>query len=200
MAYEAKTWYNNGVVPDDAPEGTVAPALDADNMNRIEEGIDFLHKKKDYSVLSVSIGFDDIPDTAVDYSNGGTTDDNKVVWFYKDLLPESIRIDGSNYGLVLKKYVFPKDYCLFSTRYNEDIYDFTGMRKVPIGKPIPMGRLELYSKVQIYMTVVEENGSYVAYIHTIHSSGINYQISFPNNYNYQAGLCVLIPNERIIEI
>lgn len=39
MAFEKKTWYNNGVVPDDAPEGTVAPAMSADNLNRIEDGV-----------------------------------------------------------------------------------------------------------------------------------------------------------------
>ena len=39
MAFEQKTWYNDGLVPDDAPEGTVAPCLDADNLNRIESGI-----------------------------------------------------------------------------------------------------------------------------------------------------------------
>ena len=40
MAYTRKTWYNGGIVPDSAPEGTVAPAIDADNMNRIEDGIE----------------------------------------------------------------------------------------------------------------------------------------------------------------
>ena len=40
MAFEKKTWYNNGVVPDDAPEGTVTPAFSAANMNRIVGGID----------------------------------------------------------------------------------------------------------------------------------------------------------------
>lgn len=39
MSFEQKTWYNDGVVPDDAPEGTVAPCIDADNLNRIEGGI-----------------------------------------------------------------------------------------------------------------------------------------------------------------
>lgn len=39
MSFEQKTWYNDGIVPDDAPEGTVAPCIDADNLNRIEKGI-----------------------------------------------------------------------------------------------------------------------------------------------------------------
>lgn len=40
MGFEKKIWYNDGVLPDDAPEGTVALYLDADELNRIEEGID----------------------------------------------------------------------------------------------------------------------------------------------------------------
>lgn len=39
MAFEQKTWYNDGILPDDAPEGTVAPCLDTENLNRIEKGI-----------------------------------------------------------------------------------------------------------------------------------------------------------------
>ena len=39
MSFEQKTWYNDGIVPDDAPEGTVPPCIDADNLNRIESGI-----------------------------------------------------------------------------------------------------------------------------------------------------------------
>lgn len=37
MAFEQKTWYNDGV---GAPSGETAPCFSADNMNRIESGID----------------------------------------------------------------------------------------------------------------------------------------------------------------
>lgn len=35
MSFEKKTWYNEGI----APSGVTPPAIDADNLNRIEQGI-----------------------------------------------------------------------------------------------------------------------------------------------------------------
>ena len=44
MAFEQKTWTNNGVATEEVP---VPPAFSADNMNRIEQGIADAHKQID---------------------------------------------------------------------------------------------------------------------------------------------------------
>ncbi len=65
MAYEKKVWYNDGILPDDAPEGTVAPHLDAENMNRIEEGIEeALSSVSAHTHSKDDVGLSDVDNTS----------------------------------------------------------------------------------------------------------------------------------------